>query len=164
MKIWGVIMPLISALIGSATTLTVALMVQSRQLRQETSQITATTQTEIRYRIAMEDRLELDRIRVELQREISNFKAEASSERQWEIFDKLSKLAEEEARILRQYDPNFESRWIWIARTLMPHEYGPLLRSPILWVSVWVLVFFMWRYITRVYLRHSYEISTGPLY
>lgn len=95
-KVWSLVIPIVVALIASATTIAVQLL------------SAPSASKEIHYRLSPEDQIELNRVRKQYNELIKQYKEQQLGEA---VYKKLVVLANEEAKIMQQYDPDFRPRF-----------------------------------------------------
>ena len=170
LKMWGIVIPVITTLITSLTAIFIAVYPgKSNKEPQTTSPSTVGSQTtspspikhlapfilKKNYQIPSMEQSKLKGLSARIDTLGNRYIQTKNSIERKKLDVELTGLADTEASIMRKYDPNYESRW---QKVTVSHSY---LRSPImiLFIIILVVLVYFSRHFTIRFLTKKYDIE-----
>lgn len=157
-KVWGIVVPLITAMIGSLTTVGVAWISRAPRHDPLVNVLSADVTVRFQMQIDSADLSQLEGIRERFNsaaQQLSDSRRRDQLRSEWHSL--LVDLADQEARILRKYDPGFQPRYP--VPPTIGGEFPWWLPLIVLLPIVFLVAFLALRWGSRALILSAYEIE-----
>ena len=149
-KVWTILVPLITCLTGSATTVGVAAYLAKPSSSQNL--------------ISLEDRLEANKLSVEINDLAYRYHKSSDLVEKQRLDTELRTHADEDATIMRKYNPNYVPRWPQVPFASPSPAAGAEFERPFPWrlielVVINVFVFYCLNVIISARIRRKFEVK-----